>query len=100
MAAHVDLLPTLSELSGACLPEKMENKLEGRSLLQLLEGSAKSLPDRMIVTHLGRWPDGPGEVGAHKYASCSVHWNNYLLVKNQTKQWKRLLPKNSRRPFS
>ena len=38
----------------------------------------------MIITHMGRWPDGKGQVEAHKYALCSVHWNNYLLVRSQT----------------
>jgi hypothetical protein len=38
----------------------------------------------MVISHMGRWPDGEGEVEAHKYAFCSVHWNNYLLVRSQT----------------
>lgn len=84
IAAHVDLMPTLAELAGARLSKTLKEKMEGISLLPLLKGNTKTLPDRMIVTHLGRWPDGEGEVKAHKYASCSVHWKNYLLVKSQT----------------
>jgi len=84
LTAHVDLLPTLAELSGAGLSEETEDGLDGVSLLRLLKGEVKTLPDRMVITHVGRWPDGKGEVEAHKYALCSVHWNNYLLVRSQT----------------
>jgi len=84
LAAHVDVLPTLAALAGVRLSEKMENELDGVNLLPLLKGETRTLSDRMVITHLGRWPDGPGEVKAHKYAFCSVHWNNYLLVKSQT----------------
>jgi arylsulfatase A-like enzyme len=84
LAAHVDLLPTLAELAGAGLSEKPEDGLDGISLLPLLIKDVKTLPDRMVINHMGRWPDGEGEVEAHKYALCSVHWNNYLLVKSQT----------------
>ena len=84
LTAHVDLLPTLAELTGANLSKKIVDELDGISLLSLLEGKSKVLPDRMVISHMGRWPDGKGEVEAHKYAFCSVHWNNYLLVRSQT----------------
>ncbi len=84
LAAHVDVLPTLAELSGAQLSEKMKNELDGVSLLPLLKKETEKLPDRMIISHLGRWPDGKGQVEAHKYAFCSVHWGNYLLVRSHT----------------
>jgi len=84
LAAHVDLLPTLAELAGAGLPEKLADGLDGISLLPLLNEDKKLWPDRLVISHKGRWPDGEGEVEAHKYAFCSVHWNNYLLVRSQT----------------
>jgi len=84
LTAHVDLLPTLAELTGANLSKKIVDELDGISLLSLLEGKSKVLPDRMVISHTGRWPDGKGEVEAHKYSFCSVHWNNYLLVRSQT----------------
>ena len=37
VAGSIDLLPTISEISGACLPGK---KIDGRSILPLLEGKA------------------------------------------------------------
>ena len=83
-AAHVDLLPTLAELAGAGLSEKPEDGLDGISLIPLLTEEVKTLPDRMVISHMGRWPDGEGEAEAHKYALCSVHWKNFLLVRSQT----------------
>lgn len=84
LAAHVDLLPSLAEMAGAVVPEKIKDGLDGVSLCSLLQENKKTLPDRMVISHLGRWPDGEGLVETHKYAFCSVHWNNYLLVKSQT----------------
>ncbi|MCP4309666.1 MAG: arylsulfatase [Bacteroidetes bacterium] len=84
LAAHVDLLPTLAELAGEGLFEEPEGGLDGVSLLPLLKEDLAELPYRMIISHLGRWPDGGGEVAAHKYAFCSVHWNHYILVRSQT----------------
>lgn len=84
LAAHVDLLPTLAELAGAGLQEETKKSLDGISLLPLLTEEGTALSDRMVISHKGRWPDGDGEVEAHKYCFCSVHWNNYLLVRSQT----------------
>ncbi len=84
LAAHIDVFPTLAELSGAKLSKKTEDNLEGLSLLPLLKEGKGTLIDRMIVSHMGRWPDGNGEVAAHKYTFCSVHWNNHVLVRSQT----------------
>ncbi|MFO0425983.1 MAG: sulfatase-like hydrolase/transferase [Planctomyces sp.] len=55
LAAHIDLLPTLAELTGAELPQ---NQVEGRSLLPLLHNPNAEWTDRMLFTHLGRWPVG------------------------------------------
>ena len=62
LAAHIDLLPTLADLSGALLSTKEEDKLDGVSLWPLLAEDAGILPCRMIISHMGRWPDGKGEV--------------------------------------
>jgi arylsulfatase A-like enzyme len=81
-AAHVDVFPTLAELAGVRLPGSLHGQLDGVSLLALLKGEVDRLPDRMLFTHVGRWPDGEAE--AHKYAFCAVHWNDYLLVRSET----------------
>ena len=49
-----------------------------------LQNPAAPWPDdRILFTHLGRWPVGqPPE----KYGACSVRWKNYLLVRGK-KGW-------------
>jgi arylsulfatase A-like enzyme len=84
LAGHIDVFPTLAELSGYQLPEGLSSQIDGVSLLPLLTGEETELEDRMIISHVGRWPDGEGQVDAHKYTYCSVHWKNYLLVRSQT----------------
>jgi len=51
IAADIDLLPTIAEMTGAPLPKGV--KLDGVSLVPLLTGTAKDWPDRMIFTFLG-----------------------------------------------
>lgn len=53
MGRHIDLLPTLAELTGADLPEK--NEAEGRSLYGVIEGEKKEWPHRYLFFHQGRW---------------------------------------------
>ncbi|KZS38360.1 hypothetical protein AWE51_17545 [Aquimarina aggregata] len=56
LVAHVDLLPTLTELSGISYTSKKE--LDGVSVVSLLEGEEKAL-DRMLVvdTQRKQWPE-------------------------------------------
>ncbi|MEJ6728851.1 MAG: arylsulfatase [Akkermansiaceae bacterium] len=53
MGRHIDVLPTLAELTGAKLPEK--NEAEGRSLYGVIDGKDKDLPHRYLFFHGGRW---------------------------------------------
>lgn len=79
LAAHIDFLPTLAELAGAKLDEKVAKQSEGRSLVPLLENPAAAWPARTLFTHLGRWEKGqPPESG--KYRQCSVRTPDYHLV--------------------
>ncbi len=52
MAAHIDLLPTLAELTGVRLPDSLS--LDGRSLVPLLTGDGGEWPDRMLFFHHSR----------------------------------------------
>jgi arylsulfatase A-like enzyme len=49
IAAHIDVFPTLLELCGVA-PKPGEPKLDGVSLVPLLDGSAASWPDRFLFT--------------------------------------------------
>jgi len=89
LAAHVDFFPTVAEIAGAKLSDTVEQQVEGRSLVPLLQDPDAAWPDRTLFTHVGRWPKGspPAE---HKYAHCSVRSARWHLVcdsKNSQKQW-------------
>jgi arylsulfatase len=84
LTAHIDIFPTFAELAGAKVPETVAAKLEGFSLLPLLEKpDAPWHDDRMLVTHVGRWQPGTEPV---KYGACSVRWQQYLMVRDG-KRW-------------
>ena len=84
LTAQIDLFPTFAELAGAKVPQAVESKLEGFSLVPLLaDPNASWQEDRMLFTHVGRW--APGAPPA-KYGGCSVRWRNYLAV-NESRGW-------------
>jgi arylsulfatase len=89
LAAHIDFFPTIAELAGARLSDAVQQQVEGRSLVPLLQDPAAPWSDRILFTHVGRWPKGspPAE---HKYAHCSVRSTRWHLVcdsKDGRKQW-------------
>jgi arylsulfatase len=76
LTAHLDLFPTFAALAGAKLPENV--KLDGYSVLPLLENAPVTWPERYLVTHLGRWEHGTAEQAKH--ATMSVRHGPHLLV--------------------
>jgi len=84
--AHVDLLPTLAEITGAKIPDALSPNLDGRSLVPLLKDPAAAWSNRTLPTHMGRWPKGKG--ADSKYANCSIRDQQYQLV-NITKDGKK-----------
>lgn len=52
LAAHIDIMPTLAELTGVRLPT--ENPLDGKSLAPLLLNDSTTWEDRTIFTHQAR----------------------------------------------
>jgi len=80
LTAHLDLFPTFAELAGAKIPEATAARLEGFSLVPLLENpKAPWHDDRMLFAHVGRWAPGAEPV---KYGACSVRWKQYLYFPN------------------
>ena len=77
LTAHIDIYPTLAELAGAKLPEKMQ-PLDGRSLLPLLKSPKADWPDRQLFVHCGRWNEGESQ--KHKYKKCAVRTERWRLV--------------------
>lgn len=79
LAAHIDFLPTLAEIAGAKLDEKITRQVEGRSLVPLLENPSAPWASRTLFTHVGRWEkDAPP--ATEKFANCSVRTVEYHLV--------------------
>ena len=78
LTAHLDVLPTLAEFAGVALSDKMKRQVEGRSLVPLLTDPAAVWPDRLLITHVGRWPRG--QFAAFKHRGCSIRDTRFALV--------------------
>lgn len=82
LTAHLDVLPTLCEIAGATIPDDIQSKLDGFSLLPLLESNeaVEWHEDRFLFQHVARWP--AGMAASHKYAMCGVRQGHYLLLQS------------------
>ncbi|MFN5290587.1 MAG: sulfatase/phosphatase domain-containing protein, partial [Planctomycetia bacterium] len=87
LTAHLDILPTLAEITGAKIPENAKSQVEGRSMVPLLKDSKAPWADRVLFTHVGRWPNGMS--ADSKYSQVSARNNQYNLVNNvrQGEKW-------------
>jgi arylsulfatase A-like enzyme len=85
LASHIDIFPTLAELTGAPLPQNV--KLDGRSLVPLLSNHTASWPERYLFTHIGRWDKG--KAAEAKHAKCRVRSARYSMVNSDgaRKKW-------------
>ncbi len=85
LTAHIDVFPTLAEITGAKIPETI--KLDGYSLLSLLKDPQTAWPDRTLITHVGRWQRG--HAAESKTSQCSVRNAKYHLVNavNRGEKW-------------
>jgi len=84
LTANIDICPTLAELTGAKIPEGLA--LDGRSIVPLLKDAHTPWPDRVVFTHVGRWPHG--QASAAKYTNCSMRNTRYSMVNTgPAKQW-------------
>jgi arylsulfatase len=79
LTAHIDVLPTIAELTGAALPADV--KLDGRSFAGPLNGAGGEWPDRYLFTHLGRWPTGQAQKA--KFSNCAVRSSRFRLVNDK-----------------
>jgi arylsulfatase len=88
LTAHIDFFPTIAELAGTALSDKIRAQVEGRSLVPLLENPTAEWAERILFTHVGRWPAG-APIDDYKYAKCSVRTSGWHLVcdSDGPKQW-------------
>jgi len=81
LTAHVDIFPTLAELAGARVGADILAAQDGYSLVPLLKNPRAAWhEDRMLFTHVGRWPVGAEPI---KYGACSVRWQRFLLWRDK-----------------
>ncbi|MDX1944195.1 MAG: arylsulfatase [Pirellulaceae bacterium] len=88
LTAHLDVFPTFAEITGAKIPAEWADKLDGRSLVPLLKDEKTAAwPDRLLVTHVGRWEKG--EAADNHYAACSIRNSRFTLVNaaRQGEKW-------------
>lgn len=81
LTAHIDLFPTLAEIAGINLDGPVSRQVEGRSLLPILKNPRIEWPDRVLVTHVGRW--ARGRAAEAKYHPCSIRDRRFTLVNNR-----------------
>jgi arylsulfatase A-like enzyme len=81
LTAHIDIFPTFAEIAGVKLSGGVARQVEGRSLLPLLKNPHSEWPDRVLITHVGRWPRG--QAAKWKYVGCSIRNSRYALVNNR-----------------
>ena len=72
ICAHVDVMPTLLDLCGVRLPERL--RIDGRSLKPLLHADASQWPDRVLITDSQRIPN------PKKWRKSSVMTSRWRLV--------------------
>jgi arylsulfatase A-like enzyme len=86
IAAHIDVLPTILELCGVDKPTGP--KLDGRSLVSLLRGTAKNWPERMIFTDRFRGEHdlskfkGSVRTDQHRAVVSRNKWTLYDMLKD------------------
>jgi arylsulfatase len=88
LTAHIDVFPTLAELAGATISDDATKKLEGRSLVPLLNDSEAQWKDRVLFTHVGRWERG--QAAGAKYRNASLRNSRFQMVslsKNEQPAW-------------
>lgn len=81
LTAQIDIFPTLAEIVGVPLDGDLAKQVEGRSLLPLLTNEKAEWVDRILFTHVGRWPHGKATEA--KFTNCSVRDSRFTLVNNK-----------------
>jgi arylsulfatase len=87
LVAHVDVLPTLCEITATAIPAAVAARVEGRSLVPLLHEATAVWPDRPLVTHVGRWDRGKAAESALR--NCRIREGRWSLVnvRNDPAAW-------------
>jgi arylsulfatase A-like enzyme len=79
LTAHLDLFPTLAAAAGAEVPPAVEEALEGRNLIPLLQDPHAAWPERTLIHHVARWGKGQ-QPSRFQYVDCAIQNERYSLV--------------------
>lgn len=80
LTAHIDMFKTFCDLAGVTIPDGIQ-KIDGRSMLPLLENPNAPWSDRYLFTHRGRWEKG-ADPNSLKYRFCAVRTAKWRFVNN------------------
>lgn len=81
LTAHIDLYRTFCELAGVKVPSTVQ-KIDGRSLLPLLDDPNSDWEDRHLFVHQGRWKKGE-DPNLSKHKNCAVRTTRWRFVNNK-----------------
>ena len=82
LISQTDIMPTLLELTGTPMTDKLKKQVEGRSLVPLLKNPATDWEDdRHLVHHVGAWEQG--QAAQSKHARVSIQNKRFTLVNNK-----------------
>ena len=81
LTAHIDLLPTLSAITGAVLNDQLIKQVEGKSFVSLLRNPQEQWGERTLVHHVGRW--NSDEVAKAQYNKCAIQNAQFTLVNDK-----------------
>lgn len=80
LTAHIDMYKTFCELAGAEIPKDIQ-KIDGRSLMPLLENPKADWKDRHLFVHVGRWAKG-ADPNLSKHKKCAIRTARWRFVNN------------------
>jgi len=78
LSAHLDIFSTFAEIVGADLSPEVEQQIEGRSLLPILQNPQAEWPDRTLVHHFGNWAQGNAAKSKHR--RMAIQNSRFTLV--------------------
>ena len=81
LTAHIDFFKTFTELAGVKIPSGIQ-KIDGRSMLPLLENPKAKWSDRELFVHQGRWEKG-SDPDKSKFKNCAIRTQRWRFVNNK-----------------
>ncbi|MEX0321303.1 MAG: arylsulfatase [Puniceicoccaceae bacterium] len=81
LTAHIDVFKTFCDLAGVAVPKGIQ-KIDGRSMLPLLEDPKARWKDRTLFVHKGRWEKGE-DPNLSKLKDCAVRTQRWRFVNNK-----------------